>query len=137
MHELSPPGISPTIGSRYTAGRSFSSNPNDGGAMKVDEKSGAQVDGRLRLAKSVPRKEATTGGLVQSSTVRSDRVSITADGLVASIESEMAAERKAKIAEISELVNKKTFFQSRPDWAIKSAHGISEDVTLLQDIAKK
>jgi hypothetical protein len=78
--------------------------------MKVDEKSGAQVDGRLRLAKSVPRKEATTGGLVQSSTVRSDRVSITADGLVASIESEMAAERKAKIAEISELVNKKTFF---------------------------
>ena len=105
--------------------------------MKVDEKSGAQADGRLRLAKSVPRKEATTADAGQSSTIRSDRVSITAGGSVASMESDMAAERKAKLAEISELVNKGTYFKSRPDWAIKSAQRLSDDVSLLQDIAKK
>jgi hypothetical protein len=105
--------------------------------MKVDEKNIVQGDARLKLAYQKARREVATGDAGARSANSSDRVTITAGGWVSSAESEIAASRRKKLADIEERVNSGSYWESVPDWQSGATRGISEEVALLQDISKR
>jgi hypothetical protein len=105
--------------------------------MKVDEKNVVQGDARLKLAYQKVRGEVATGDTGPRSVDSSDKVTISAGSWVSSAESEMAASRRAKLADIKKRVDSGKYFESVPDWKLGAPRGISEEVALLQDISKR
>lgn len=104
--------------------------------MKVDDKKGAG-EPRLQVAQSVARGNLKKGDAIPNAGRNSDKISLSAGTLVSSVASEITADRREKIARISELVKKGSYFDSRPDLPSGIARGISEEVSLLQEIVKK
>jgi anti-sigma28 factor (negative regulator of flagellin synthesis) len=102
--------------------------------MKINDK---RIPPIGRGADGLRRRNDDAGRLKESSSAPKDKISaVGLEQTAADAAVDFMKVRRAKVTAIAEQVKSGNYFSSRPDLPSKIAEGLSEEVTLLQDLQR-